>query len=67
MACQQSDTADMLEELDSEFQKSLKVAAGERRAGKARSFRECLKEPPTARRAGREGGEKSTLEYTTQE
>ena len=47
-----SDFDDMLEELDPEFQKSLKVAATEYRAGKAVSLREYLKRRLGARRAG---------------
>ena len=46
------DFDDMLEELDPEFQKSLKVAAKEYRAGKAVSLREYLKGRLGARRAG---------------
>ncbi len=42
---------DMLEELDPEFQKSLKVAAGEHKAGKSITLKEYLKER-FARRAG---------------
>lgn len=47
-----ADFDDMLEELDPEFQKSLKVAAKEYRAGKAVSLREYLKGRLGARRAG---------------
>jgi prevent-host-death family protein len=47
-----ADFDDMLEELDPEFQKSLKVAAKEYRAGKAVSLREYLKGRLAARRAG---------------
>ncbi len=47
-----SDFDDMLEELDPEFQKSLKVAAEEYRAGKTISLRDYLKERIAARRAG---------------
>ncbi len=47
-----TDFDDMLEELDPEFQKSLKVAAKEYRAGKAVSLRDYLKERMAARRAG---------------
>ena len=43
---------DMLEELDPEFQKSLKVAATEYRTGKALTLREYLKGRLAARRAG---------------
>lgn len=43
---------DMLEELDPEFQKSLRVAANEYRAGKAISLQEYMKERFAARRAG---------------
>ena len=46
-----ADFDDMLEELDPEFQKSLKIAAGEHRAGKAVSLRDYLKVRLT-RRAG---------------
>jgi len=46
-----ADFDDMLEELDPEFQKSLKIAAGEYRAGKAVSLRDYLKVRLT-RRAG---------------
>lgn len=47
-----ADFDDMLEELDPEFQKSLKAAATEYRAGKAVSLREYLKGKLGARRAG---------------
>ncbi len=47
-----ADFDDMLEELDPEFQKSLKVAAREYRAGKAVTLREYLKSRLAARRAG---------------
>lgn len=47
-----TDFDDMLEELDPEFQASLKVAAKEYRAGKAVSLRDYLKERIAARRAG---------------
>ncbi len=46
-----SDYDDILEELDPEFQKTLKVAAREYRAGKAISLRDYLKRRLT-RRAG---------------
>ena len=46
-----SDFDDMLEELDPEFQRSLKAAAKEYRAGKAVTLREYLKERLSARRA----------------
>jgi prevent-host-death family protein len=46
-----ADFDDMLEELDPEFQKTLKVAAAEYRAGKAVSLREYLKGRLGARRA----------------
>ena len=46
-----SDYDDILEELDPEFQKTLKVAAREYRAGKAISLRDYLKRRST-RRAG---------------
>ena len=46
-----SDYDDILEELDPEFQRSLKVAAHEYRAGKAVSLRDYLKRRLT-RRAG---------------
>ena len=44
-----SDFADILDELDPEFQKSLKVAAKEHRAGKSISLRDYLKERLTRR------------------
>jgi len=47
-----SDFDDMLEELDPEFQKSLKVAGKEYRAGRAISFQDYLKRRLAARRAG---------------
>lgn len=47
-----SDFDDMLEELDPEFQKSLKVAAKEHRAGQAISLHDYLKRRLTTRRAG---------------
>jgi len=47
-----ADFDDMLEELDPEFQKSLKVATTEYRDGKAVSLREYLKGRLRARRAG---------------
>ena len=47
-----TDFDDMLEELDPEFQKSLKVAAKEIRAGKGITLRQYLKERLSARRAG---------------
>ena len=43
------DFDDMLEELDREFRKSLKVAAKEYRAGKSNTLREYLKERLTRR------------------
>ncbi len=43
---------DMVEELDPEFQRSLKIAAREFRKGKAIRLRDYLKERPVARRAG---------------
>lgn len=43
---------DILEELDPEFQKSLRLAAKEYRAGKAVTLREYVKERMRARRAG---------------
>ena len=46
------DFDDMLEELDPAFQKTLKVAAKEYRAGKAVALREYLKARPSVRRAG---------------
>ena len=46
-----TDLDDILEELDPEFQKSLKVASNEYRAGKAITLREYLKQR-VARRAG---------------
>ena len=47
-----TDFDDMLEELDPEFQKSLKVAAKEIRAGKRITLQQYLKERFAARRAG---------------
>lgn len=47
-----ADFDDMLEELDPEFQKSLKVAATEYRTGKSVSLREYLKGRLGPRRAG---------------
>lgn len=47
-----ADFDDMLEELDPEFQKSLKVAANEYRAGKTVSLRDYLKTRLATRRAG---------------
>lgn len=47
-----TDFDDMLEELDPEFQRTLKVAAKEYRARKALSLRDYLKERIAARRAG---------------
>ncbi len=47
-----ADFDDMLEELDPEFQKSLKIAATEYRAGKAVSLRDSLKGRLVARRTG---------------
>ncbi len=47
-----ADFDDMLEELDPEFQESLKVAAKDYRAGKAVSLREYLRGRLAARRAG---------------
>ena len=46
------DFDDMLEELDPEFQKSLKVAAKEHRAGRAVTLRDYLKTRLAKRRAG---------------
>ena len=46
-----TDFDDMLEELDPEFQRSLKAAAKEYRAGKAVTLREYLKERLSTRRA----------------
>jgi len=43
------DFDDMLEELDREFRKTLKVAAKEYRAGKSNTLREYLKERLTRR------------------
>ena len=45
------DLDDMLEELDPEFAKSLKVAAREHRAGKSVSLESFLKDHLAARRA----------------
>lgn len=39
-----SDFDDMLEELDPEFQKSLKIAAKEIRSGKGITLQQCLKQ-----------------------
>ena len=47
-----TDFDDMLEELDPEFQKRLKVAAKEVRAGKGITRQQYLKERLAARRAG---------------
>ena len=47
-----SEFADILEELDPEFQKSLRVAAREIKAGRGISFQHYLKERLAARRAG---------------
>ena len=47
-----TDFDDMLEELDPEFHKSLKVAAKEYRAGKAITLQDYLKERLAKRRAG---------------
>ena len=47
-----SDFDDMLEELDPEFQKSLKAAAKEYRAGRAISLPDYLKRRLATRRAG---------------
>ncbi|MBI2543616.1 MAG: type II toxin-antitoxin system Phd/YefM family antitoxin [Candidatus Rokubacteria bacterium] len=47
-----ADFDDMLEELDPEFQKSLKAAAKEYRAGRAISLQDYLKRRLAARRAG---------------
>jgi hypothetical protein len=47
-----TDLDDILEELDPEFQKSLKVAAKEIRAGKGLTLQQYLKERLAARRAG---------------
>jgi len=47
-----TDFDDMLEELDPEFQKSLKVAAKEIRAGKGITLQQYLKERLATRRAG---------------
>ncbi len=47
-----TDFDDILEELDPEFQKSLRVAATEYRAGKAITLRDYLREKLTRRRAG---------------
>jgi prevent-host-death family protein len=46
-----ADFDDILEELDPEFQKSLKVAAKEHRAGKSVSLQDYLKEKLAVRRA----------------
>ncbi len=47
-----TDFDDILEELDPEFQRSLKVAAKEIRAGKGITLQQYLKERLAARRAG---------------
>ena len=47
-----TDFDDILEELDPEFQKSLKVAAKEIRAGHGITLQQYLKERLAARRAG---------------
>lgn len=47
-----TDFDDMLEELDPQFQKSLKVSAKEIRAGKGITLQQYLKERLAARRAG---------------
>jgi prevent-host-death family protein len=47
-----TDFDDILEELDPEFQESLKAAAKEYRTGKAMSLRDYLKGRLSARRAG---------------
>lgn len=47
-----TDLDDMLEELDPEFQKSLKVAAKEIRAGKGITLQQYVKEGLATRRAG---------------
>ncbi len=47
-----SDFDDMLEELDPAFQKSLKLAAREHRAGRSVSLHDYLKRRLAARRAG---------------
>ena len=47
-----TDFDDILEELDPEFQASLKVAAKEYRTGKAMSLQDYLKSRLAARRAG---------------
>lgn len=47
-----ADFDDMLEELDPEFQKSLKVAAKEHQAGKSITLRNYLAERLAKRRAG---------------
>lgn len=47
-----SDFDDMLEELDPEFQRSLKAAAKEYRTNRAISLQDYLKRRLTARRAG---------------
>jgi prevent-host-death family protein len=47
-----TDFDDMLEELDPELQKSLKVAAKEIQAGKGITLQQYLKERLAARRAG---------------
>jgi len=47
-----SDFDDMLEELDPEFQRSLKTAAKEYRTNRAISLQDYLKRRLTARRAG---------------
>ena len=46
------DFDDMLEELDTEFQKSLRIAFKEYRAGKTIDLRQYLKQRRSARRVG---------------
>ena len=47
-----TDFDDILEELDPEFQESLKIAAKEHRTGKAMSLQDYLKSRLSVRRAG---------------
>ena len=47
-----ADFDDILEELDPELQKSLKIAAKELRAGKGITLEQYLKEPLAGRRVG---------------
>ena len=46
-----TDFDDMLEELDPEFQETLRVAAGEYRAGEAIGLKECMRRALSRRRS----------------